>query len=342
MCRHGSRLAYDRRVPTIREPINALRPDPHVVAAAAAILGDGGLVAFPTETVYGLGALATDFDSVQRVFVAKGRPTNDPLIVHVHPEWALDVAFDEPDVLLRDLARRWWPGPLTLVGTRGGDIVATVSGGLSTVAVRSPAHPVALALLEALGQPIAAPSANRFGHVSPTHAQHVVDDLDGRLDMILDAGETTLGIESTIVRPRDGVLEILRLGSFVLDDLRGFDLVDCTAATSTSAGSPGSGFRHYAPETPMVVVDSGYDGALPDGGGVYLGYDDSHIPSHWEFVSLGDRVELSVVAASLYARLRDADRRGPQMFVAELTGLPGLGRAIDDRLTRAAAGRHHR
>src|SRR5437016_2243476 len=179
--------------------VDAANIAPESIEQAARLIRSGQLVAFPTETVYGLGANALDDQAVARIFEAKVRPTTDPLIVHVRsPEQLAETAIAVPDIAYQ-LIDRFWPGPLTLVLTRSDRISAAVSAGLATVAVRMPAHPVALALLEAARVPIAAPSANRFAHSSPTTASHVLDDLDGKIPLILDAGPTTVGVESTIV-----------------------------------------------------------------------------------------------------------------------------------------------
>ena len=326
---------------TRRLAVDAVQPDPEVIEVAAAALRRGGLVAFPTETVYGLGGIASDADAVEAVFVSKGRPAHDPLIVHVLVEWPLDTVLDAAPPLLRQLATENWPGPLTLIGRRGAAITPAVSAGLDTVAVRAPAHPVAVALLEAVGIPIAAPSANRFGHVSPTSADHVLDDLDGRVEIVLDAGETPLGIESTVLHVRDDGIAVLRYGAFPVE---GLDVVAGPPVESSSM-SPGATTSHYAPSTPMEVVEGGSPQVLGPPG-VYLGYRDTRptwtVDRSWRFVDLGPRSDPSEVATRLYAVVRALDRERPTRIVAELTGLDGLGHAIDDRLTRAASGRRAR
>ena len=328
---------------TLRFTIDPDRVDLSLVAGAADVLRSGGLVAFPTETVYGLGARADDAAAIARIFDAKDRPANDPLIVHVLAEWPLDgIAREVPD-LARHLIERFWPGPLTIVLQRDPSIPSIVTAGLDTVAVRAPAHPVAEALLAAAGIPIAAPSANRFGHVSPTNADHVLDDLGGRCDVVLDAGDTTLGLESTVVSVSDDGIVVLRHGALPVEDL-GVPFADAAAHQDRSR-SPGRTTRHYSPDTEMQVVDVGSRVILPTvTDGVYLGYDDTirHLPAGWRFVPLGSRDALGAVAARLYRVLRTVDATTPELIVAELAGRPGLGRAIDDRLTRAASGRRLR
>lgn len=221
------------------------------LARAAAILRDGGLVAFPTETVYGLGARALDPAAVRRIFEAKGRPANNPLIVHVPGvDEALGVVASFPETARR-LAAAFWPGPLTLVLSRRPEVPPEVSAGLPTVGVRVPSHPVARALLVAAGVPVAAPSANRYTHVSPTSARHVEKGLGGRIDAILDGGETSVGIESTVLDLAGPVPRLLRPGGVGIEELervigpveRGPGVVEGTAAPS-----PGLARRHYAPD----------------------------------------------------------------------------------------------
>ncbi len=228
-------------------------PSPHIIAAAAQLLQDGGLVAFPTETVYGLGANAADPAAVRRIFAAKGRPADHPLIVHVEGPDALDLwARDVPSAAWR-LAERFWPGPLTLI-LRRGKAPLEVTGGQDTVGLRVPGHPVALALLKAFGGGIAAPSANRFGRVSPTRAWHVRQELQGRVDMILDGGPCRVGVESTIISLAGARPVLLRPGAIVLHELQdvlGEEVV--APAVGDTIRAPGMLASHYAPVTPLEV-----------------------------------------------------------------------------------------
>jgi L-threonylcarbamoyladenylate synthase len=321
---------------TVRLGIDPDHLDAAIIERAANVLLSGGLVAFPTETVYGLGCLAEDQVAVQRVFDAKGRPGDDPLIVHVSGVDSLTGLIGEVSPLFWSLAHAHWPGPLTLVVARGPRIPPLVTSGLDTVAVRAPAHPVAIELLAAVDAPIAAPSANRFGHISPTSAAHVLDDLDGRCDLVLDAGDTVLGLESTVVRVELDHVVVLRHGALAVEDLD----VPVREGSVRPSSSPGLAVRHYSPHAEMFVIEPG-GGVLPAGGGVYLGYHDSAapLPEGWRLELLGDRSDLGVVGARLYRVLRRIDAGRPGMIVAELTGRGGLGRAIDDRLIRAASGR---
>src|SRR5260221_761377 len=208
--------AYATRIATV-DPANI---DPALITEAAALIRAGQLVAFPTETVYGLGANAFDAEAVARIFEAKGRPATDPLIVHIASSDGLaSVALEVPEIA-RTLIAAFWPGPLTLVLRKQAQVVSAVSAGLQTVAVRMPAHPVALALIKSAGVPIAAPSANLFGHASPTTAQHVVADLDRRIPLVLDAGPTEVGLESTILDVTGDYLRLLRPGGIPLEAIR--------------------------------------------------------------------------------------------------------------------------
>ncbi len=233
------------------------------IATAAEILQEGGTVAFPTETVYGLGANALDPEAVAKIFAAKQRPAWDPLIVHVSDREMLDrVAAAVPGNAAR-LMDAFWPGPLTLLLPRHPDVPAAVTSGRPLVGVRMPQHPVAHALIHAAGLPIAAPSANTFGRISPTLAQHVVEDLDGRIDAILDSGETTHGLESTVVDPNEDPCIVYRPGVITLEQIRaaGVDAIAYHEAGPTSAAepesqpSPGIVLRHYAPRARLILVE---------------------------------------------------------------------------------------
>jgi len=316
-------------------------PDPAVVERAAAALRDGRLVAIPTETVYGLGANALDPDAVAAVFAAKGRPATDPLIVHVDgpamTRRVIDGPLAAPAAILADAL---WPGPLTLVLPRHPRVPAAVSSGLDTVAVRCPSHPVATAVITAAGTPIAAPSANRFGHISPTAAHHVVAELGDRIDLIVDGGRTDHGLESTVVAFDGDAAVVLRPGAVTVEELASHVEVR-TAATGDAVASPGHDDRHYSPRTPTVTVAAGFDPSdvAAAAGAVHVGYTDRppSLPPGWRFQALGSREDLEAVAHDLYDRLRRLDETAPPLILVELTGRPGLGRAIDDRLTRAGS-----
>ncbi len=214
------KASYMQRRQTTVLAIDAVRPNPSSIERAAALLRAGEVVVFPTETVYGLGADALQTSAVERIFAAKGRPFSDPLIVHIAEEAALEQLTSSIPMQARQLAEAFWPGPLTLILPRSPLVPKLVTAGLETVAIRMPRHPVALALIRAVGSPIAAPSANRFMHVSPTTAQHALADLDGRVPLILDAGPCEVGVESTVLDLCSRVPTILRPGGISLEALR--------------------------------------------------------------------------------------------------------------------------
>ena len=241
--------------------VDAERPDEKIIEEAGKIIKEGGLVAFPTETVYGLGGNALDPEASQKIYAAKGRPSDNPLIVHIAEIGALDkIARDIPESALR-LAERFWPGPLTMIFNKTGIVPCKTTGGLDTVAVRMPDHPVALALIKASGGYIAAPSANTSGRPSTTKASHVWDDLNGKIPMILDAGEVRIGLESTIIDFTEEIPAILRPGYInkeMLEDVLGEVRMDPGLSSedpNVRPKAPGMRYRHYAPKAQMTVVE---------------------------------------------------------------------------------------
>jgi L-threonylcarbamoyladenylate synthase len=332
------------------------RPDPSALARAADCLRRGGLVAFPTETVYGLGVHALNREAVLKLFEAKGRPANDPLIVHVAEFAAIAplVAAIPDDAAM--LAARFWPGPLTLVLPRGRDVPLEVTAGLNTIAVRIPSHPVARALLAAAAIPVAAPSANLFSRPSPTRAAHVLEDLRGRIDMVVDAGATDVGVESTVVDVTVTPPRVLRPGAITLEALQAVLPLVQVAAPRPSGGpmpSPGLLPMHYAPRAPMTL----YQGeaaaarkALADAvrhgraagrrvGVLASAGDVSILQGLGAVVSeVGADDDAETIAARLYAALRELDAAEVDVIVArEPPRNDGLWRALRDRLRRAAA-----
>jgi L-threonylcarbamoyladenylate synthase len=299
------------------------------VARATEVIRSGGLVAIPTETVYGLAADATNAAAVSRIFEVKGRPADHPLIVHLASIDALGTWAAEVRPPARTLAESAWPGPLTLIVPKAPGVLDAVTGGLDTVGVRVPAHPVALQLLERSGVALAAPSANRFGAVSPTTAHHVVSDLGDRLvpgrDVILDGGPCPIGVESTIVDCASSPPQILRAGAISVEDVTRL-LAGVVADASGPSRASGMLTSHYAPRCAVRLVDSPDDAVALRAGTVDA-----------EILDLTD--DLVVYARELYARLRDADDRGVRTLIAVLPPAAGLGHAIRDRLTKAAAPR---
>ena len=319
-------------------------PDPAVIERAGRTLRDGGLVAIPTETVYGLAANALDDAAVAAIFTAKRRPASDPLIVHVDgPEMAARVVDGPLSAPAAVLAAAFWPGPLTLVLPRNEAVPPAVSSGLATVGVRCPSHPVASAIITAADVPVAAPSANRFGRISPTRADHVAAELGDRIDLIVDGGPCDAGVESTVVSFDGDTAVVLRHGAIPLESIAEHVTVRAVdTAADEALASPGHDERHYSPGTPTVAVVAGFDPAdARPGDVVYLGYegDEPTLPTGWRFVGLGSRSDLAAVAHGLYDALHRTDADGPMRIIVELTGVAGLGRAIDDRLTRAGSSR---
>lgn len=310
------------------------------IARAARILRAGGLVAFPTETVYGLGAHAFDESAVSRVFEIKRRPAFDPLIVHLDGLDALDrVARSVPKPAL-ELARRFWPGPLTLVLRKREELPGRVTAGRPTVAVRVPAHPVALALIREAGVPIAAPSANRFGRSSPTTAEHVRREFPEGLDVLLDGGPCPVGVESTVLGfGPGGVPRILRPGGVPVERIERILGPVRIAARSGGPAMPAPGMleRHYAPRTPLhLECPAGRPGAGERWGWIGPGLPAD--PGRFAVVeSLGRDDSPESAAAGLFSALHRLDEAGLDGIVARLVPETGLGRAVNDRLRRAAA-----
>lgn len=311
---------------------------------AADVLRRGGLVAFPTETVYGLGASARDPDAVARIFAAKGRPADHPLIVHLARAEALDSwAVDVPAVA-RSLARAFWPGPLTLILRRAPGVLDAVTGGQETVGLRVPSHPVARQLLEAFGDGVAAPSANRFGRVSPTRAEHVLAELGDRVDRIVEGGSCEVGLESTIVDCSSGQAVILRPGGVTQEMLEASLGVPVPLRQTSDVRAPGQLPSHYAPRAQVILTSTGeVDTRAREllGRGARVGVLRAGAPAALpEGVTVVDiAADLETAARELYARLRQADDEGLDALLVVLPPEIGVGRAIADRLRRAAGPR---
>jgi L-threonylcarbamoyladenylate synthase len=301
-------------------------PSPEEIARAAALIREGKLVAFPTETVYGLGANARDARAVRRIFELKGRPSTSPLIVHVSSiEMARGLTTEWPP-LAQELAGRYWPGPLTLVLRKSSQVPDEVTAGLPTVGIRMPSHPVALALIEAAGVPIAAPSANRFTGLSPTTAEHVRKAFGAELEMILDGGPADVGIESTVVSLVSGEPVLLRPGMISLGEI--------AVAADPEAGphaSPGQHRKHYSPRTRLLLVE---EGTLPGSGrGVYLGWCESASAAR----SIPMPENAQDYAVLLYGLLHRLDEEGWDWIAVETPPGEVEWAGILDRLRRASA-----
>ncbi len=331
------------------------------IGRAAAVIRAGGLVVFPTETVYGLGGDGLNAEAAQSIYAAKGRPSDNPLIIHMaEPTEARD--YTEPSdaawALYERLARAFMPGPLTVILPKGENVPSSTTGGLDTVAVRCPSHPVAHALIAAAGVPIAAPSANLSGKPSPTEAGHVIHDLDGRVDMILDGGSSEIGLESTIVKIDEDAegpyLTLLRPGGITYDALTlVWARVEIARAVSEQLRadekplSPGMKYKHYAPTAPLVLLEGAPDEVLAflrrkqaEEACAILCYDEeAPFLQDGMLLPVGARADVAAHAHTLFARLREADALEPQptTVYAHLPEKTGLGLALYNRMIRAAA-----
>jgi len=308
--------------------------------AAVELLRNGEAVALPTETVYGLAADALNPIAVTKIFEAKGRPRFNPLIVHLPDHDWLDkiAALPAPDrELVFQLGEKFWPGPFTMVLPKREIIPEIVTAGLDTVAVRISAHPAFVEIIRAFGKPLAAPSANRFGRISPTTAKHVLDELDGHIPLIIDAGSTTHGIESTIVAVRDGKIDILRRGPVTLEQLSAFGKVDI-AKEREKISAPGQLSSHYASKTPLRIVDD-LRSFAPEANQRCALLAWSSIERDKRFVAirnLSGQQDLREAAMNLFRYLRELDALDVDLIIAERVPGQGLGAAILDRLERAS------
>lgn len=333
-----------------------LPPTDAAIAEAAALIRAGELVAFPTETVYGLGADGLNCEAVAKIFQAKGRPGDNPLILHIS---ALDqiapLIACELSPVAKKMADAFWPGPLTMIFPKSARVPENVSAGLSTVAIRFPAHPDAQRLIAAAETPIAAPSANRSGKPSPTTANHVFEDMDGRIPLILDGGECLVGVESTVVDMTGPVPHILRPGGITAEQIAqvaGASEVDSAVMRPLAEGekprSPGMAHRHYAPNGQLTVftgdsdrvvqrIQSEYDCAKANGSRPLILSMEAHVASYGDrrIESLG--ADETAMAHRLFALLRDADHMEADVLFAEGVEAKGVGLAVMNRLGRAAA-----
>ncbi|PWE27226.1 threonylcarbamoyl-AMP synthase [Pararhodobacter marinus] len=307
-----------------------LSPDAKGLSQAADLLRRGALVAFPTETVYGLGADATRDDAVARIFEAKGRPRFNPLIAHL-PDLSAVARYAVLTPLAERLAQAFWPGPLTLVLPLRSGLSPLVTAGLDSVAIRLPAHPVARALLQAFGGPLAAPSANPSGRISPVTARHVLDGLDGRIEAVVDGGSCAVGLESTILDARGDIPVLLRAGGLATEAIEALGLtVDTPKGGRITA--PGQLASHYAPRGRVRL-----NAEAPEPGEVWVGFG----PCPGAALTLSETGDTTEAAARLFHALHEADAlAGPGGRIA-FAPVPetGLGRAVNDRLRRAAAPR---
>jgi L-threonylcarbamoyladenylate synthase len=347
--------------------VDASRPQASIIEHAAGILHAGNVVAFPTETVYGLGADVFQPSALERIFVAKGRPHSDPLIAHIADEASLELLTTALSEEAKRLVTAFWPGPLTLILPRGPRVPHLVTAGLETVAVRMPRHAVALALIRALGSPIAAPSANRFMHVSPTTAQHVLADLAGRVPLILDGGSCEVGVESTVLDLCSEQPIILRPGGVSLEALRAVvpnvqpphyrkpaNAADPAENDAAAQHSPGQMLTHYAPAVPLLLFDGSVESMRAAmlaetrqrqawGERVGLLVADEDVATFQQtgalVYSLGDAADHAQIASALFHGLRALEGAQAQVILCRQFNDRGLGLAIRDRLLKAAGGR---
>ncbi len=350
-------------------PLNPAKIDREIIQEAADILAKDGTVVFPTETVYGLGANGTSAAAVKKIFQAKKRPVDNPLILHVSSIAQVEKYGYLNDAFYR-LAKAFWPGPLTMIIPKKKGVPEETSGGLSTVAVRMPNHEVALALIREAGYPIAAPSANLSGKPSPTTAQHVIYDLFGRVDMILDAGATGVGLESTVIDLTKPPFQILRPGGITADEISDIlpefqiyvennerKLISHYNLEDLVSKSPGVKYRHYAPNAELYLVQ-GEGGDLARRLEAYL---EDYVQRGYKVgllitdelgkdygmklnkasivLSLGSRNNLNQIAQRLYERLREMDNENVDIILCPIFPKQGIGAAIMNRLTKAADGK---
>lgn len=329
--------------------------DREKIAQAGVILRGGGLVAFPTETVYGLGGNALDADASRKIYAAKGRPSDNPLIVHIADLKALDQIVTEIPSEAMDLAEAFWPGPLTMIFHKSDLVPMSTTGGLDTVAVRMPNHPVAAAMIRAGGGYIAAPSANTSGRPSPTTARHVKDDLDGKIDMIIDGGPVGIGLESTIVDLTEEVPMVLRPGYINMDMLQevlGRVRMDPglhSQDPNFHPKAPGMKYRHYAPKADLTIVEGPEEGVRAKIGqlaaeheargervGIIATDEDAGDYPFGIVKSVGTRTEEITIAMHLYSILREFDDLDVSVIYSEAFDTPRMGQAIMNRLIKAA------
>ncbi len=340
------------------EKIEKTQMNMDIINTAGQILKQGGLVAFPTETVYGLGANALDEEAARKTYAAKGRPSDNPLIVHIASlEDLYPITKKVPEKAVA-LAEKFWPGPLTMIFEKSELVPHGTTGGLETVAVRMPDNEVALALIRAGGGYVSGPSANKSGRPSPTMARHVLDDLEGRIDMILDGGPVHIGVESTIVDMTVEPPMILRPGAVtkeMLEETVGEVTVDHTILTAdakTPPKAPGMKYRHYAPRAEMTVVEGPLEKVVDKIGelaaareneghrvGIIATQETMDRYGYENVKCIGTREDESTVAANLYAILREFDDDGTEYIYSEAFASDGIGSAVMNRLLKAAG--HH-
>lgn len=332
-------------------------PEKEAIKEAAEIIKNGGTVAFPTETVYGLGANCFDEEAIDKIFLAKGRPQDNPLILHVSNVEQVYTLVESVSERAKMLMERFWPGPLTLIFNKSEKVSKKVTGGLSTVAIRMPNHKVALSLIEESGVPIAAPSANLSGRPSPTEASHVIEDLFGKIDMIIDGGRVNIGVESTVLDISVEIPTILRPGRVTIEDLlQVFPKVEYDPSIIKDDAkiipkSPGQKYKHYAPKAKMI----GFIGEIEDVVSTISSYTSEYINegkkvgimateetkdryTEGTVLVVGSREKKETIARDLFKVLREFDELGVDIILGEGVDTLGIGRAIMNRMKKACGG----
>ena len=325
-------------------------PCSHDIAEVASILKDGGVVAIPTETVYGLAGNALKGECVKKIYEAKGRPSDNPLIVHISDisQWA-PLVREIPETAIA-LAEKFWPGPLTIILPKSDIIPAEISGGLDTVAVRMPSDEIARAIISGCGFPLAAPSANTSGKPSPTCASHVTEDLDGKIDAIVDSGECSVGIESTVITLATDIPRLLRPGGItpemlteVLGEIEIDDAVYNKLHEGAEAASPGMKYKHYSPDAKVLIVKGGFDNYkkyiedTAEEGDVALCFEEEVNDLKIKCITYGRKDDPSSQAKNIFDALRKVDEEKAKTVYARFPENEGIGLAVFNRLVRAAA-----
>lgn len=336
--------------------LNKLDIDEEILNEAAKIINKGGLVAFPTETVYGLGANGLDEEAVKKIYIAKERPQDNPVILHVSSKEEVNALVSEVSEVAKLCMEKFWPGPLTLILNRSSIVPDVITGGLDSVAIRMPNNEIALKLIEEAGTPIAAPSANTSGSPSPTKANHVIEDLKGKIDMIIDGGSTEVGLESTILDLTGDVPSILRPGGITLEQLREIIpniIVDVSEVSeNVTPKSPGQKYRHYAPAAELILFEGKVSNIskainektlelMEEGRKVGIMATEETKEEYPEgyVIVVGSRDKKESIASNLFTAIRFFDEAGVNIILAEGIEMDNIGTAIMNRLVKAASGK---
>lgn len=345
------------KIETIVSKVDRENPEKDIIEAGAELIKNGGIVAFPTETVYGLGANAFCEEAIDKIFIAKGRPQDNPLILHVSSIDEVYPLVEEVNENMKMLMEKFWPGPLTIIFKKSSKVSKKLTGGLSTVAIRMPKNKIALELISSSGVPIAAPSANTSGRPSPTEASHVIEDMYGKIDMIIDGGSTGVGVESTVVDMSEEVPTILRPGGVTLEDLlqvfpeAKYDQSIISDDENIVPKSPGQKYKHYAPKAKMIVftgdvknisknIKAQIKSLTLEGKKVGIMATEETKDEYNEGIVLvvGSRSDKNSIARNLFKVLRQFDELDVDMILAEGVDTEGIGRAIMNRMKKACGG----